>query len=98
MMTTQEIRRHCERSEAIHGSAGAGPGRQWLDAPALDGFVAALFAMTVAEQAQGTHPLHFDHSIHSRTGHDAIDLGRRRQAGLGAGAGAGEAAGARGAG
>jgi hypothetical protein len=62
MMTTQEIRRHGERSEAIHGSARARPCRQWLDALALDGFVAALLAMTVADQAQGTHPLHFDHS------------------------------------
>jgi hypothetical protein len=31
-----------------------------LDALALDCFVAALLAMTVADEAQGTHPLHFD--------------------------------------
>jgi hypothetical protein len=36
------------------------PCRQLLDALALDGFVAALLAI-VADQAQGTHPLHFDH-------------------------------------
>jgi hypothetical protein len=46
MMTTQEMSRHCERSEANHVCARARPSRQVLDTPALDGFVAALLAMT----------------------------------------------------
>jgi hypothetical protein len=60
MMTTQDISRHGERSEAIHGPARARPCRQWLEALALDGFVAALLAI-VADQAQGTDPLQFEH-------------------------------------
>jgi hypothetical protein len=58
MMTTLELRRHGEQSEAWPGRAK--PCRQLLDALALDGAIAALLAMNLADQARRTHPLHFD--------------------------------------